>query len=107
MAKEHHFIFPAMSNLKDYSYPYFLHNSISTQTSLMNKSLKKIEEDAELSKHLSSHLARHTFATLALKMGIPVDQVQTILGHSNIRETMIYAKTLSQSIDSSMKKFRI
>ncbi|HRG39299.1 MAG TPA: site-specific integrase [Bacteroidia bacterium] len=106
-AKENHFVFPAMSNIKDYSDPNFLHNSISTQTSLMNKSLKKIEEDAELPKHLSSHLARHTFATLALSQGIPVDQVQHILGHSNIRETMVYAKTLSQTIDNSMKKFKI
>lgn len=107
LAKGEHFVFPAMSNVKDYSDPDFLHNSISTQTSLVNKSLKAIQKKAQLSKHLSSHLARHTFATMALTSGIPVDQVQNILGHSNIRETMIYAKTLSRSIDSSMKKFKI
>jgi site-specific recombinase XerD len=106
-AVDNHFVFPAMSNLKDYSDPDFLHNAISTQTSLMNKSLRAIQLKAQISKHLSSHLARHTFATMALTQGIPVDQVQSILGHSNIRETMVYAKTLSQTIDNSMKKFRI
>jgi site-specific recombinase XerD len=104
---DNHFVFPAMSNLKDYSDPDFLHNAISTQTSLINKSLRAIQLKAEISKHLSSHLARHTFATMALTQGIPVEQVQSILGHSNIRETMVYAKTLSQTIDNSMKKFRI
>jgi integrase/recombinase XerD len=106
-AKDHQFVFPAMSDVKDYSDPDYLHNSISSQTSLVNKSLGAIQEKAELSKHLSSHLARHTFATMALTQGIPVDQVQNILGHSNIRETMIYAKTLSKTIDNSMKKFKI
>ena len=106
-AKGHHFIFPAMSNLKDYSDPKYLHNSISSQTTLMNKDLLKIEERAKLSKHLSSHIARHTFATVALSQGIPVDQVQQILGHSNIRETMIYAKTINKAIDNSMKNCRV
>ena len=105
-AKGHHFVFPAMSNTKDYADPNYLHNSISSQTTLMNKNLKKIQEKANLSKHLSTHLARHTFATAALMKGIPVDQVQNILGHSNIRETMIYAKTLSKGVDNSMKKFK-
>jgi site-specific recombinase XerD len=105
-AKGSHFVFPAMSNTKDYGDPNYLHNAISSQTTLMNKSLKRIQEKAALSKRLSTHLARHTFATAALMKGIPVDQVQIILGHSNIRETMIYAKTLNKGIDDSMKKFR-
>ena len=106
-AKDHHFVFPAMSNAKDYSDPQYLHNSISSQTALMNKNLQEIQNSADLSKHLSTHIARHTFATMALTKGIPIDQVQSILGHSNIRETMIYAKTLSKTIDSSMRKFKI
>jgi integrase len=106
-AKDHHFVFPAMSDTKDYNDPKYLHNSISCQTNMMNKDLLKIQEKAKLSKHLSSHIARHTFATIALSQGIPVDQVQQILGHSNIRETMIYAKTINKAIDNSMKNFRV
>lgn len=39
------------------------------------------------------HTLRHTYATILLKRGLPLEGIQKLLGHSNIATTQIYAKT--------------
>ncbi|MBO0950919.1 site-specific integrase [Fibrella forsythiae] len=41
---------------------------------------------------LSSHIARHTYATLSIVKGIPLEVVSKALGHSRLQTTMVYAK---------------
>lgn len=41
---------------------------------------------------ITVHVARHTFATLSLVKGVPLEIIQKVLGHSDIRTTMRYAK---------------
>ncbi len=53
-----------------------------------------------------THVARHTFATLALNKGVSLESVSKILGHTNIRTTMIYANVTNQKIELEMKKMR-
>ena len=57
-----------------------------------NRELKSVGDAAGLSVKISAHMARHTFATLALNKGIRLEVVQTLLGHANIKTTMGYAK---------------
>ncbi|MFT4221897.1 tyrosine-type recombinase/integrase [Dysgonomonas sp.] len=52
------------------------------------------------------HVSRHTFATLALNKGVSLESVSKILGHTNIRTTMLYANVTNQKIESEMKKMR-
>lgn len=47
---------------------------------------------------LHSHLARHTFATYMLSNGAKVQNVMRMLGHTNIRQTMRYAKVLAKDV---------
>lgn len=47
-------------------------------------------------KLVSSHIARHTFATLSLIKGVPLEVVSKTLGHSNLHTTMIYAKVADE-----------
>ena len=51
-----------------------------------------------IEKNLTTHLARHTAATLMLNSGISIDIVAKILGHSNTRMTQHYAKMLDKTI---------
>lgn len=51
------------------------------------------------------HLLRKTVATKALTSGMPVDQVQKMLGHSDINTTMIYAQTNADDVKVSHRKF--
>ena len=69
----------------------------------MNAYLKEIADIVGIKKQLTMHIARHTFATtIALANGVPINVVSKMLGHSTIRMTQHYAKTLRESIKKSM-----
>ena len=59
----------------------------------------------ELNIDLSPHIIRHTSATLALQNGMPIEQVQKMLGHSSVATTQIYAETLQEDMAISHKRY--
>lgn len=63
-----------------------------------NLSLKTIQQACGIRTRLHSHLARHTFATRALALGVKIENVSAMLGHTNITQTQKYAKVLAQSV---------
>lgn len=63
-----------------------------------NAALKTIQQALGITTRLHSHLARHTFATRALAMGVKIQNVSKMLGHTNTRQTERYAKVLAQSV---------
>jgi len=63
-----------------------------------NKALKIIGTILGFNKKLTSHVARHTFATWALHNGVPIEVVSRMLGHTNITMTQRYAKVLGDDI---------
>ena len=52
------------------------------------------------------HDLRHTAATFMLQSGIPLEVIQKILGHSDIRTTQIYTQVLDKMMEEEMKKLR-
>lgn len=73
----------------------------------LNAYLKLIGTMAKTSQELTHHVARHTFATAALNQGMPMEVVQKILGHNNIRTTQIYAKMQISTLEREMDKFNL
>jgi site-specific recombinase XerD len=69
-----------------------------------NEHLKTIREKAKITKPVSSHIGRHTFATLALTKGIGIETVSSVLGHASLKTTQIYAKITDQKKQEDMKK---
>lgn len=63
-----------------------------------NICLKAIGAAAGIKKPLHSHMARHTFATLMLASGAKIENVSRMLGHTNVSQTMRYAKILPKSV---------
>ncbi len=57
-----------------------------------NEYLKEVIKIAGIDKKITFHSARHTLATTGLEMGIPIEVVSKILGHTEIKMTQIYAK---------------
>lgn len=55
-----------------------------------NKNLKVIADRAGIHKPITSHYARHTFATRFLRKGGKVEELQRALGHAKIEQTMKY-----------------
>lgn len=63
-----------------------------------NRNLKALGVMAKIKTKMHSHLARHTFATMMLRNGAKIENVSRMLGHTNIRQTMRYAKVLAESV---------
>lgn len=55
----------------------------------------------KVQKHVTPHVFRHTTATHAVANGMPVNEVQKLLGHSNIATTMVYVETSMANIKTS------
>lgn len=71
----------------------------------MNDNLKLIQELAGINKNLTTHLARHTFATtVTLGHGVPIETVSRMLGHTKLATTQMYAKVLDTKIKEDMSK---
>jgi site-specific recombinase XerD len=72
-----------------------------------NAYLTELADICEIKKHLTSHIARHTFATtVTLANGVPIETVSSMLGHTSIRTTQIYAKVVEQKVSDDMKMLR-
>ena len=56
----------------------------------VQKTVKEVANRAQLTKVVTPHILRHTFATLALQKGISLAAVQKILGHDRLTTTAIY-----------------
>ena len=68
----------------------------------MCKKLKTVMKACSIEKAISYHCGRHSFATLALSKGMPIESVSRVLGHTNIVTTQIYAKITSQKLDNDL-----
>ena len=71
----------------------------------MNGYLKEIAELSRIKKNLTTHLARHTFATtVTLNNDVPIESVSKMLGHSSINMTKVYARLLDKKVGDDMEK---
>jgi Site-specific recombinase XerD len=71
----------------------------------MNAYLKEIAAVCGINKVLTTHVARHTFACMAVEYGMPIDVLAKILGHSNTNMTRHYAKFSETVIGREMEMF--
>lgn len=70
----------------------------------LNFDLKIIAKKAGMEKTLFMHLARHTFATtVTLSNGVPLESVAKMIGHSGMKNVMIYAKIVNSKVKNDMK----
>jgi site-specific recombinase XerD len=74
---------------------------ISSQNALFNNTLKTLIKKANISKNISFHIARHTFAINSLNLGADIYSLSKTLGHKNITTTQIYL----QYTDKMRSKF--
>jgi len=70
----------------------------------MNAYIKEIGTICGFTKSLSTHTARHTFATFTLANGVSIESIAKMLGHSSTKMTRIYAKVLDSTIMKEMSR---
>ena len=69
-----------------------------------NHALKALGMACGISRPLHSHMARHTFATFALRQGVKIENLARMLGHTNITQTQRYAKVVAASVHEEFDK---
>ena len=67
--------------------------------------IKRCGKEAQISKNISPHTLRHSFATHLLENGADLRSIQVMMGHESITTTEIYAHMDSKYLKSVMKKF--
>ena len=72
---------------------------------VLNKHLKQVFLNFGIEKNLSFHSSRHTFATVGITLGLPIEVISNLLGHKGIKTTQIYAKVVDQVKVREMEKW--
>lgn len=70
----------------------------------INAHVRRWCKEAEITKQVSFHVARHTFATIMLNNGTSLEVVSKMLGHKKLSTTEIYAKLLNRTIANAAHK---
>jgi integrase/recombinase XerD len=71
----------------------------------VEKLIKRIGNRTAITKSISPHVFRHTYATLALARGMDITMIQQLLGHEQINTTQIYAKTNTRQLQIAYEKY--
>jgi len=73
----------------------------------MNAYLKEIADLCGITKNLTTHTARHTFATtVTLENDVPIESVSKMLGHTKITTTQLYARVKEKKVSRDMKTLK-
>ena len=76
----------------------------SCSRSTMNNKLSTVGKACGIRQRLSFHMARHTFGTLSLSAGIPIESIAKMMGHASISSTQIYAQVTDKKISEDMDR---
>ena len=100
---------------RGYVFPYLESENTSTKKlrgealdrvrAKINKQLREIQSMTGIQKHLTSHVARHTFADLARKEGVPVYLISKALGHKSLKQTEAYLASFdTKGVDDMLRR---
>lgn len=75
------------------------------ENSRFNRTLQSAAPKLGYYKHIHCHMARHTFATTCITLGISLPATSKLLGHRKLETTLIYARYVDTLLDKEMRKF--
>lgn len=97
-------ILSIFENMKPHDKVY---NGFVRNSSDINPIMRFILKEVGINKYLTFHSTRHTFAVSALTLGMSIETVSDIMGHSDLKTTQIYAKIIDDKRIGEMTKWNI
>lgn len=86
------YVFPLLaSSTEEEEDTFALSKRVISATVRVNLQVKRLARRAGLGKTVSSHVGRHTFATMLLDKGASIYEIKEMLGHQDVKVTQIYA----------------
>ena len=102
------FVFDLVKEDLDLDDPEALYKARSNATKCINQSLVVVGEQLHFGFRLSMHVARHTFAVLALNKGLSMSVVSRLLGHGSTDVTeKVYARFLPETLASEVSRLSV
>jgi integron integrase len=95
------YLFPMKSRSKDPRSARVMRHHILEAT--LSRNIKKAVREAGLTKRVTAHTFRHSYATHLLQNGIDIRTIQELLGHKNLETTMIYTHVVKELSKGSLK----
>jgi site-specific recombinase XerD len=89
------FIFPIIDSYQFSSHDQ-LKRIISSRNVVFNKKLKELAKEAGITKLITFHMSRHSFATIGLTLGVKMEVLRDLLGHTDLKTTQVYAKVVDK-----------
>jgi integrase/recombinase XerD len=71
----------------------------------VERTLQRIVRRSGISKHVTPHTLRHTFATLSLASGLDIREIQELLGHTSLSSTQIYTHVDPERLKKKTDEF--
>lgn len=88
-AFEWQFIFPSATIRKDKTQPHIVRRWYMSKSTL-GKAIRKAVNECNITKRVTAHTLRHSFATHLLQAGTDIRTIQQLMGHKDLKTTMIY-----------------
>ena len=70
----------------------------------MDTKLSIVGKACGIRQRLSFHMARHTFGTMSLSAGIPIESIAKMMGHASISSTQVYAQVTDNKISEDIDR---
>ena len=81
------------------------YNQVVDKRRRFNRKLKKIAELCDIQTNLTSYVSRHSFASRAKNLGVPIESISELLGHGDVKTTAIYLDSLPSEVqDENLRR---
>lgn len=88
------YVLPILDTSRELNNPKELDRNISSNNANLNQHLKEVAKKAKITKDISFHVARHSYADIARRKGMDLHAISNSLGHSGLKTTQNYLNKL-------------
>lgn len=101
---EWQYVFPSATIHKDKKNPNVVRRWYMSKSTL-SKSIRRDVDQCDITKRVTAHTLRHSFATHLLQAGADIRTIQQLMGHKDLKTTMIYTHIAAEHCKSTKSPY--